>query len=149
VIVSSSAAKLDRARALGADHCIDRPRDDWVEAVYAITNDRGCDYVLETVGGSQVGKSVQVAAVGGHLYQVGALEGFDPSTPAMPLMMKDVTIHGIGTGHRRALQDLVRAVDRTGIVPVVDARYRLADLPAALDHLDRGPFGKIVVKMTD
>ena len=45
--------------------------------------------------------------------------------------------------------DLVRAVDRTGIVPVVDARYRLADLPAALNHLDRGPFGKIVVEMTD
>jgi NADPH:quinone reductase-like Zn-dependent oxidoreductase len=67
----------------------------------------------------------------------------------MPLMMKDVTIHGIGTGHRRALQDLVRAVDRTGTVPVVDARYRLADLPAAMDHLDRGPFGKIVVEMTD
>jgi hypothetical protein len=34
-------------------------------------------------------------------------------------------------------------------VPVVDARYRLADLPAALDHLDRGPFGKIVVEMID
>jgi NADPH:quinone reductase-like Zn-dependent oxidoreductase len=67
----------------------------------------------------------------------------------MPLMMKDVTIHGIGTGHRRALQHLVRAVDRSGIVPVVDARYRLADLPAAPDHLDRGPFGKIVVEMTD
>ena len=63
MIVSSSAAKLDRARALGADHCIDRHRDDWVEAIYAITNDRGCDHVLETVGGSHVGKSVQVAAV--------------------------------------------------------------------------------------
>src|SRR6267142_7068544 len=31
--------------------------------------------------------------------------------------------------------------------PVIDARYPLAALPAALDHLDRGGFGKIVVEV--
>jgi NADPH:quinone reductase-like Zn-dependent oxidoreductase len=147
VIVSSTPAKLDRVRALGADHCVDRHREDWVDAIYALTKDRGCDQVLETVGGAHVGKSVLVTAVGGHIHQIGALDGFDLSTPAMPLMMKDVTIHGIGTGHRRALENLVRAVDRTGIVPVVDTRYRFAELPAALDHLARGPFGKIVIEI--
>jgi hypothetical protein len=30
---------------------------------------------------------------------------------------------------------------------VIDAEYAFTDLPAALDHLDRGPFGKIVVKV--
>lgn len=63
----------------------------------------------------------------------------------MPLMLKDVTIHGIGTGSRRALEDLVRAVDRIRLKPVIDSRYALADLPAAFDHLDRGAFGKIVI----
>jgi NADPH:quinone reductase-like Zn-dependent oxidoreductase len=42
---------------------------------------------------------------------------------------------------------LVLPIDQTGIKPVIDAEYALADLPAALDHLARGPFGKIVVKM--
>lgn len=63
----------------------------------------------------------------------------------MQLMLKDVTIHGIGTGHRRALEDLVAAVDRTGMKPAIDTRHPSSDLPAALVHLDRGPFGKIVV----
>ncbi len=61
-------------------------------------------------------------------------------------MLKDVTIHGIGTGHRRALEkNFVAAVDRTALKPAIDTRYPLDQLPAALDHLDRGPFGKIVV----
>lgn len=61
--------------------------------------------------------------------------------------MKDITIHGIGTGHRRALSDLVSAIDSTGTKPVVGARHPIDDLPAALDQLDRGPFGKVVVEL--
>jgi len=90
---------------------------------------------------------VRLAAVGGHICQIGALEGFDISAPAMPLMLKDVTIHGIGTGSRRALERLVRAVDQTSLKPVIDTRYRFEDLFSALDHLDRSAFGKIVIDL--
>jgi NADPH:quinone reductase-like Zn-dependent oxidoreductase len=145
VIVSGSADKLDRAAALGADHGVDRRRHDWVEAILTLTGDHGADHVMEIVGGAHLGDAVQVTAVGGTILQIGALEGFEISAPVMPLMLKDITIHGIGTGHRRALGELVDAVDRAGLTPVIDSRYPLADLPAALDHLDRGPFGKIVI----
>jgi NADPH:quinone reductase-like Zn-dependent oxidoreductase len=145
VIVSGRADKETRARALGADDYVDSQRDDWVEAVYALTADRGVDHVLEVIGGAHLGKSVQVAAVGGHICQIGALDGFNLATPAMPLMLKDLTIHGIGTGSRRALENLVRAVDHIRLKPVIDSRYPLADLASAFDHLDRGPFGKIVI----
>jgi NADPH:quinone reductase-like Zn-dependent oxidoreductase len=147
VILSCSPEKGDRARELGADHVIDRNRTDGLDAVYALTGDRGADHILETVGGSYLGQSVQAAAVGGHIYQIGALDGFELSLPAMPLMMKDVTIHGIGTGHRRALEDMIRAVERAGMVPVIASRFPLLALPDALDRLDQGPFGKIVLDM--
>jgi NADPH:quinone reductase-like Zn-dependent oxidoreductase len=147
VIVSGSASKLERAKALGADYVIDRSQEDLVEAVLQITNDQGADHVLELVGGSHLGKAAQIAAVGGHIHLIGALEGFEVTAPVMPLLLKDVTIHGIGTGHRRALEELVRAVDRVGMVPVIDTRYPLADFFTAIDHLDRGPFGKIVIEM--
>lgn len=148
VIVCASADKLARAQALGADHVIDRRSDDWVEQVLRITGDRGADQILELVGGTHLGDSVAAAAVGGHIHQIGALAGFDVSTPVMPMMLKDITIHGIATGHRRALQELVAAVDLRRLAPVIDARYPLADLPAALEHLKRGAFGKIVIEMT-
>jgi NADPH:quinone reductase-like Zn-dependent oxidoreductase len=74
-------------------------------------------------------------------------DGFTFSGPLGPLLLKSPTIQGIGVGHRRALEDLVRAVDRIGLKPVIDHRYAFDELDAALDHLDRGPFGKIVVQM--
>ncbi|MGF7178503.1 zinc-dependent alcohol dehydrogenase family protein [Azospirillum doebereinerae] len=147
VIVSGDPDNRQRALSLGADHYIDRHREDWLDAIYGVTGDRGVDHVLDVIGGAHLGKSVQVAAVGAHICQIGALEGFDISAPAMPLMMKDVTIHGIGTGSRQGLENLVRAVDRTELKPVIGSRYALADLPAAFENLDRGPFGKIVIEI--
>jgi NADPH:quinone reductase-like Zn-dependent oxidoreductase len=147
VIVSGDLDNRHRALALGADHYVDRHREDWLDAIYELTDDGGVDHVLDVIGGPHLGKSVQLAAVGAHICQIGALEGFDISAPAMPLMMKDVTVHGIGTGSRQGLENFVRAIDRTGLKPVIDSRYPLADLPAAFNHLDRGPFGKIVVEM--
>lgn len=147
IVVSSSADKLARAAALGADHGIDRTAEDWVEAVLRITGDRGADHVLEIAGGANLGAAVRAAAVGGRVYQIGLLEGVELSTPVRPLMLKTVAIHGIAVGHRRGLEALVRAVERTGIRPVIDRRHPLAALPAALDHLDRGAFGKIVVEI--
>jgi NADPH:quinone reductase-like Zn-dependent oxidoreductase len=146
VIVVGNAAKRAQVQALGADHFIDK-QEDFVEAVLELTGNQGVQHVLEVVGGAHLGKSVQVTAVGGHICQIGALDGFELSTPAMPLMLKDLTIHGIGTGHRLALERFTRAIDQTGLKPVIGARYPLGDLPTALDQLDRGAFGKIVLNV--
>jgi len=40
-----------------------------------------------------------------------------------------------------------RAVDSIGLKPVIDHRYGLGEVPTAFDHLDRGPFGKIVIEL--
>lgn len=147
VIVVGNADKRARVLALGADHFIDKHQVDVVEAVLDLTGNRGAQHVLEVVGGAHLGKSVQMTAVGGHICQIGALDGFELSAPAMPLMLKDITIHGIGTGHRRALERFIRAIDQTGLKPIISTRYALGDLPAALDQLDQGAFGKIVLDM--
>ena len=78
---------------------------------------------------------------------IGVLDGFTLSGPTGPLILKSVAVQGISVGHRRALEDFVRAVDRVKLKPVIDRRYRFDELPAALDHLDRGPFGKIVLEL--
>lgn len=65
--------------------------------------------MLELVGGSHPGKSAAVAAVGGKIYLIGALAGFEVSSPLEPLLFKDLHIYDIATGHRRALEDLCAA----------------------------------------
>ncbi len=146
IVVSGGDDKLERAKALGlADHAVNRRSGDWVDAVYRLTADRGVDHILETVGGSELARSILAVAVGGRISMIGVLEGGEVSGPAGPLLLKNPVIQGIAVGHRRAQEDLVRAVDRLGLKPVIDGRYDLADLPAALDHLGRGAFGKVVV----
>lgn len=72
---------------------------------------------------------------------IGLLGSTELSAPTVPVLLKAPVIQGIVTGHRRALEDLVRAVDRVGLKPVIDRRYPFAELPAALDHLAAGAFG--------
>ncbi|XXX73344.1 NAD(P)-dependent alcohol dehydrogenase [Sorangium sp. So ce134] len=147
IVTSSSDDKLTRAKALGARHVVHRATTDWVQAVYEITGDRGADHILEIAGGASLGRSVQAAAVHGRISVIGLLEGLDFSGASSPLLLKRLTVQGIAAGHRRALEDLIRAVDRLGLDPVIDSVYAFTDVPAALDHLDRGPFGKIVVNV--
>lgn len=148
VIVSAASDKLDRVTALGAHHAIDRRLENWRNTVLDITDGRGIDHVLEIVGGAHLGQAVEVVAVGGRISLIGALAGFEVSAPVAPVLFKDVVIQGIGTGHRRALEDLVRMVNRTGLKPVIDTCYSLDDLPEALDHLSSGPFGKVVIGLS-
>lgn len=147
IVTSSSDEKLERARQLGARHVINRMNEDWVEAVYRITQDRGVDHVLEMAGGANLGRSVEAVAVQGRIAVIGVFDGFSFSGPTGPLLRKQATLQGIGVGHRRGLEDLVRAIDRTGITPVVDSLYPFDDLHGALDRLGRGPFGKVVLEL--
>lgn len=147
VIVSGTADKLERAKKVGADHVINRHEEDLVEGVYRITENHGVDHILELVGGSHLGKAAAAVAVGGTISLIGALEGFEVSSPVMPLLFKDIKIQGIGTGHRLALERFVRAIDQAKMKPMIDTIYSMSDLLVALDHLDRGPFGKIAIKI--
>lgn len=144
-VTSAGIEKRERAIALGADHAIDR--EGWVETVHRLTADRGIDHVLDIVGGAHLGQSLEAVAMHGRVSLIGVIEGYDLSAAARHLMLKQAVVQGIRVGHRRALEELVRAVDVNRIAPVIAQRYAFDALLAALDHLDRGPFGKIVVTM--
>ncbi|MGR9415270.1 NAD(P)-dependent alcohol dehydrogenase [Rhizobium leguminosarum] len=145
-ITSGSAEKLGRAAALGADHVINRHEGDWVEQLYQLTGGYGADHVLEIVGGPHLGQALKAVAINGRISVIGVLEGFEVSGPAGPLLLKAPVVQGISVGHRRALEDLVQAIDQTGLKPVIDKRYAFDEFPEALDHLYRGPFGKVVIE---
>ena len=147
IITSSSDAKLARAKKLGARHGINRTTADAQEKVVELTGGRGADHVLDLVGGENFARSVEAVSVGGRISVIGLLGGLQLSAPTTPILLKAPVIQGIVTGHRRALEDLVRAIDRIGLKPVIDRRYPFEELPAALGHLDRGAFGKVVIDM--
>ncbi|MEK1888156.1 MAG: NAD(P)-dependent alcohol dehydrogenase [Phyllobacterium sp.] len=147
IVVSGDDRKLARASELGARHGINRKKEDWVAAVHRLTNDHGADHILETVGGAHLGKSLDAAAVTGRISLIGILEGLDVSGNFGALARKRVIVEGIQVGHRRGLEDLVRAYGVSGVRPIIDAVYRMDELGSALDHLAQGAFGKVVVEL--
>lgn len=144
-VTSGSDEKLARAKKLGADRGINRLKGDWAEALLTLTQDRGIDHIIETVGGEYLQHSLRAVAVHGRISVIGVLAGSEITLSAGELLLKSPVIQGIGVGHRRALEEFVRAVEVTGLKPVIEQRYRFDQLEQALEHLDRGAFGKIVL----
>ncbi|MEG0278563.1 MAG: NAD(P)-dependent alcohol dehydrogenase [Morganella sp. (in: enterobacteria)] len=147
-ITSSSDEKLAAASVLGADHGINRNKENWVEAIYHLTKEQGIDHVVDTVGGCNFSDSVRVVASHGRISLIGMMDTHDISAPGISLLLKSPTIQGIGVGHRRALEDLVKAVDSVKLKPVIDKLFRFDQLPEALTLLDQGAFGKIVIEVS-
>jgi alcohol dehydrogenase len=144
VVVSGSQDKRDRALALGATHVLARDAD-WPAEVRRLTGGRGAEHILETVGGANVGRSLQALARGGRLSLIGVIDGVAFNGSAYDAIRNRAVIQGISVGHRRALEEMVRAIDINGLKPVIAADYPATEVPAAFAHLERGAFGKVVV----
>jgi NADPH:quinone reductase-like Zn-dependent oxidoreductase len=86
-------------------------------------------------------------ALGGRISVIGLLESNELRMPVLDLLFSHASIVGIAVGPRRALEDLVRAIDLHGIKPVIDAVYPYTDALQAFAHLQRGAFGKIVIEV--
>ena len=147
IVVSGGAAKRDKALGLGASHVLARDAD-WPTEVRRLTGGRGVDHVLETVGGANLGRSLRAVAQGGRVSLIGVIDGGSVEAQAMDFIRSRGVVQGISVGHRRALEDMVRAIDATHMQPVIDKVYSFADVPAAFAHLERGAFGKVVVSVS-
>lgn len=146
IVVSGSEDKRVSALALGADHALSREAD-WPVEVMHLTGQRGAEQILETVGGSNLGRSLQALAHGGRVSVIGVLDGGELSGSAFETIGRRAVIQGISVGHRNALERMVRAIDQNDIKPVVAAEYGFDDAPEAFKHLAGGAFGKVVVHM--
>ena len=78
---------------------------------------------------------------------IGVLEGGAMDDFTFDAIGRRATIQGISVGHRAALERMVRAIDVNRLQPVVAAEYGFGDVPQAFEHLARGAFGKVVVRM--
>jgi alcohol dehydrogenase len=145
IMISGSDDKRRRVRELGANHVLAREAD-WPAEVRRLTGGRGVDHVLEIAGGANLGRSLGALAQGGRVSVIGMLDGEQLSTPVYAAIRSRATVQGISVGHRRALERMVRAIDVNGLEPVIAAEYDAADVPAAFEHLARGPYGKVVVR---
>jgi NADPH:quinone reductase-like Zn-dependent oxidoreductase len=143
---SSSDAKLELARELGADATVNHATGDVKEAVQEATGGRGIDVVVEHVGEATWATSLQVAAPGGRIAVCGATSGPNPPAALHRIWWKQLSILGstMGTGEDFAAAYELVASGRAR--PVVDEVLPLEEIRAAHERLEAGEqLGKIVL----
>jgi NADPH:quinone reductase-like Zn-dependent oxidoreductase len=145
-VTSSSDDKLDRARELGADECINHAREDWARVVWEKTGKRGVDVVLENVGAATWKDSLRALAKGGRLVTCGATSGPIGETDIRVVFWKQVSIIGSTMSSNAEFHDVMRELFRGRLHAIVDAVMPLAEGVDAQRRLAEGKqFGKIVL----
>ncbi|MGE0485197.1 MAG: NAD(P)-dependent alcohol dehydrogenase [Gammaproteobacteria bacterium] len=145
IATSSSAAKLERLRALGAEHLINyRDTPQWGVEAMRLTGGRGVDVVVEIGGAGTLPQSIEATRVGGHISLIGVLAGWGGEVPTAALMWKNIKLVGITVGAIEHQRDMVEALEASGIRPVVDRSFPLAAIADAFRHqASQTHFGKI------
>ncbi len=146
IATASTDAKLERARALGADHVINYERDDFAAETRRLTGKRGVDVVFEHTGQTTWEKSLASLARGGRLVTCGATSGFEGRTDLRALFAKHVSIHGSYMGRLAEFDEVMKHVAAGRLRPVVDRALPLGEARAAHEAMERREqFGKIVL----
>lgn len=147
IATSSSDEKLERLKALGADHLINyKSQPEWGKVARQLTDGRGVDHVLEIGGAGTLPQSIVAARNGGHIALIGVLAGVAGPISTVAIMGKQLKVIGLTVGSRRHQLDLVRAIDVAGYRPVIDSHFPLERLADAFRHqASNSHFGKIVI----
>jgi NADPH:quinone reductase-like Zn-dependent oxidoreductase len=148
IATAGSDAKLERARALGADEGINHHTQDIAEEVKRLTGRRGVDVVVEHVGAATWAKSVRSLARNGRLVTCGATTGGDAGLDLLALFSKRLSIIGSYMGTKAELIRAAQHFFAGRLKPVIDRTYPLAEAAAAQQRLEEsGQFGKIVLEV--
>jgi NADPH:quinone reductase-like Zn-dependent oxidoreductase len=149
LVTSSSDEKLARAKALGADGCINyRTLPEWDREVLNLTEGRGVDLVLDVGGAATLARSIAAVAVHGRVAMIGVLTGIGAAGSPYGLLGKQASLHGVYVGSRGHFERMNAAISAHRLEPVVDREFGFDDVQAAYRHLESGShFGKVVIRL--
>jgi NADPH:quinone reductase-like Zn-dependent oxidoreductase len=148
ILTSSSDAKLERARTLGADHTLNyRTGPAWDKRVLELTGGRGVDLTLEVGGTGTLSKTCRATAFSGHISLIGVLAGISGEVQIGHILHKALTVRGIYVGSREMFAAMNAAIVQHKLEPVTDHAFNFDESIAAFQHLETGQhFGKIVIR---
>lgn len=146
IVTSRSAAKLERAKALGADEGVLDTGQDWSRDVRGCTGRRGVDIVADSVGKHIHLACIKSLARRGVFVTCGATTGADATTDLTRIFWNQLTLIGATMGDMAEFREVTALFRRGLLKPTVDTVFRPADGAKAYARLEAAEqFGKIVV----
>lgn len=140
--------KISKAKDLGADYVINYSKENFSEVVKEITNNEGCDIVIDHIGELTFPNSLEITKRGGRLITFGATTGGEPKLNLRSVFGRNITIHGVYMGTKGEVSQYLKLFpDR--LKPIIDTVYNFGNIKEAYKKLlSRQFFGKIVVKVS-
>ncbi len=149
IATTSSAAKAERLRAMGADAVINyNETPEWGGNVLELTGGLGVDLVVEVGGPNTLPQSIVAAKVGGRIALVGIVAGMGSIDyrHMMGVNHKVLTLFANGMGNRLDLEAMLRFVAQNKIEPVIDRVFAFNEAEDAYRFFaGRGHIGKVVI----
>lgn len=133
IAVVGGPEKAEFVRGLGVSEVVDRHTEDFAGRVKALTDGRGADVILDSVGGETTERGLEVLAPFGRLVIYGHASGQEARVPSRPLHRQSKSVVGYSSGHhRQGRPEVIRqAADRVfGLVAAGQVRVHVgATLP--------------------
>ena len=146
---SSSDAKIERLKAMGADHLVNyRNTPEWHKVAREVTGGLGVDLVVEVGGAGTLESSVRAVRCSGTIAVIGVLSGVAASLALGPVVTQNIRMQGVTVGSRDLFEDMVRAMELWRTTPPMDERVFAFDQVAeAIQALPAGRhFGKVCLR---
>ncbi|MCI4345530.1 MAG: zinc-binding dehydrogenase [Thermoplasmata archaeon] len=148
-VVSRSATKLDRARALGANRTLElSPGSELDKVLWAESGKQGFDLIFDSVGRESVPRTVRALARGGRLVIIGATSGPLAEIDLRTLFWRQASIRGSTMAGRAEFEGMLTELGTGRLIPVVDSRHPLERAREAFERFSSPElFGKVVVEL--
>jgi len=148
IVTSSSDAKLERARALGADLALNHASSDVPKELRRLLGGRGVNVVVDSIGEATWDKSLRALAPGGRLVTCGGTSGPKVVTDVRRMFWYHYTLMGSTMGNAREFAEIVGLLGRGALRPVVDGVTPIREARHAFERLAAGgQFGKLVLEI--
>ena len=152
ISTAGSAAKAAKARELGFEDVIDLSAEGLADGVRRITDGKGVDIVIESIGGTVTSEALSSLGLGGVLITLGYSAGRKTTIDVTDLIWKRARMAGFSlfaqspTTIATAWREILPLIVGGSVKPIVERVYRFGEAGEALRHLieDR-PFGKVVL----
>jgi NADPH2:quinone reductase len=155
IATASSDQKLERLKALGLDHGINYATDSFVERTNQLTDSRGADIVIDSIGGQNLADSVAALTYRGTLVSVGAAARAGSAIEARSLWTRNNTLRGVFLGGailpeydriHPMIADMLQRVASGELHVEIDRSFPLAEAAAAHAYLEsRQAFGRVIM----
>lgn len=148
--LSRSPEKRARLESLGA-MALDAAAPDIEKQVKNAAGNGPIGLIVENLGGPHLNRCARMAGFGGRIIVVGLLAGLNAEVTVGLLIHKCIRIEGISVSAykadeaRRAWEEIVGRLGTAGLRPIIDRVFPMTGVQEAFAHLQRGPFGKVII----